>query len=268
MSAAGPSGMPSPFSLSLLVSLILHVGVLLIPQHVPPSAVPSGPLQARLTLPPAPPEVPVQPLKTDPKTATGRSVMAVDKPAKSSRPAQVAPKWTAAQKNEMNRFLEELASNTKPPPTLAERSVAMARDMARQQAQESEADRAVVERLPNSPPIDQFGLDMYMEALVKKLNRSADFVKNDPRAKGLKVAAVQVRLNPNGSLHSFKVLNAGDQIEEIGFIRKVVEQAVPFAAFPADIQRSAKTLSLIICIMPPRAGAGFGFSRNPDGRSC
>jgi hypothetical protein len=145
----------------------------------------------------------------------------------------------------------------------------MAREVARQDTRRDEAENAVVERLPNSPPIDPFGLELYMEALIKKLNRSAAYVKNDPRAQGVKMAAVQVRLNPNGTLKSFKILNAGDQKDEIAFVRQVVEQAVPFAAFPADIQRSAKSLSLMICIMPPGAGGGgFGFTRHPDGRGC
>jgi hypothetical protein len=179
------------------------------------------------------------------------------------------PAWTTAEKNEMNRFLEELGGAQKRAPTLAQRSMSMAREMARQDARQEEAEMAVVERLPNSPPIDPFGLELYLEALIKKLNRSASHVRNDPRAQGVKVAAVLVKLNPNGSLRSFKVINAGDQQDEIAFVRQVVEQAVPFAAFPADIQRSARSLSMMICIMPPKAGgSGFGFTRQADGRGC
>ncbi|HQD16851.1 MAG TPA: hypothetical protein PLY54_15500, partial [Ottowia sp.] len=105
--------------------------------------------------------------------------------------------------------------------------------------------------------------------LVKKLNRSASFVKNDPRARGMHSAAVEVRLNPDGSLKSFKVINAGDQQEEIAFVKSVVERAVPFAAFPPDIGKSARSLALMICIQPTGLGGdGFGFTRRPDGSRC
>lgn len=269
--ASSPSPRPL-LALACLASLLLHLAVLFLPRQAPTQLIGgTPPLQARLVPPPSTVQGPAEPdpVVARPKASTGKSVLAVDKSVKNSRQRTVRPSWSAAEKNEMNRFLDELGAAARPAPSLAQRSVAMAREMARQQAQESEAALATVERLPNSPPIDPFGLEMYMDSLVKKLNRSAAHVRNDPRAQGVKVAAVQVRLHPNGSLHSFRVLNAADQQEEIGFIRRVVEQAVPFAAFPSDIQRSAKSLSLIICIMPPRAGGGgFGFTRHPDGRGC
>jgi hypothetical protein len=249
-----------------IFSLSLHALVLLLPHHEPKVEQRPPTLQARLAAP-----VEMQPVKPEPVQgkqgpAKGKPVLAMPKSNKNTQPA---PRWTTAERNEMNRFLEDLGSTPKNAPTLAQRSLAMAREVARQDARRDEAENAVVERLPNSPPIDPFGLELYMEALIKKLNRSAAYVKNDPRAKGVKMAAVQVKLNPNGTLKSFKILNAGDQQDEIAFVRQVVEQAVPFAAFPADIQRSAKSLSMLICIMPPRAGGGgFGFTRHPDGRSC
>jgi hypothetical protein len=203
----------------------------------------------------------------DNKRAKSKPVLAMPASKHKAPTKHVAPAWSAAEKAEMNRFLDELGPKT--PPTLAERSLAAARQMARQDARESEAANTLIERRPNSPEIDPFGLELYMEALVKKLNRSAAYVKNDPRSKGVRVATVLVRLHPDGSLNSFKVLNAADQHDEIEFIRRVVEQAVPFAAFPADIQRSAKSLSLIICVMPARwDGGSFGFSRRAEGHGC
>ena len=83
----------------------------------------------------------------------------------------------------------------------------------------------------------------------------------------MRLAAVHFRINPDGSLKTFKVLNAGDQQEEIAFIKSVVERAVPFAAFPPDIARSARSLGMTICIQPGDGG-GFGFSRVADGSSC
>jgi hypothetical protein len=52
------------------------------------------------------------------------------------------------------------------------------------------------------------------------------------------MAAVHFRINPDGSLKTFKVLNAGDQQDEIAFIKSVVERAIPFAAFPPAVARS------------------------------
>ena len=82
-------------------------------------------------------------------------------------------------------------------------------------------------------------------------------------------SVVYKNVNPNGSLRSFKVLNAADQQMEIEFIRSVVERAVPFSAFPPDLQKSAQSLAMIICILPAHlGGTGFGFARTPDGRRC
>jgi len=110
---------------------------------------------------------------------------------------------------------------------------------------------------------------MYVDGLVRRLNRSAGFVRNDPRSKGVRQASVQFRLNPDGSLKSFSVLNMGDQAEEIAFIKSVVERSIPFAPFPADLNRSARSLAMTICIVPGSAGGGgFGFTRNANGRGC
>jgi hypothetical protein len=179
------------------------------------------------------------------------------------------PKWSVAEKEEMNNFLRELEGPARRTPDLAQRSLAMARDIGRQQAMTEKDGSEVLERLPNSPPVNPFSLEMYLDALVKKLNRSAGFVRNDPRSKGVKNASVEVRLNPDGTLKSFKVLNAADQQEEIAFVKSVVEQSIPFAPFPSDIGRSAKSLAMVICIIPGSAGGGgFGFTRNPGGRGC
>lgn len=126
-----------------------------------------------------------------------------------------------------------------------------------------------LERLPNSPPVDPFSLEMYLDGLVQKLNRSTAFVKREPRSRGMKTAAVLVRLNPDGSLQSIKVLNAADQQDEIAFTQSVFEMAAPFPAFPPDIRKSAQSLAMTVCILPANSGGGgFGFTRSPDGRRC
>ena len=183
--------------------------------------------------------------------------------------APAPPRWSVAEKEEMNSFLRELDSQARKAPDLAQRSLAMAREFGRQQAAEEKEGSEVLERVPNSAPVDPFSLEMYLDSLVKKLNRSAGFVRNDPRSKGLKVASVEIRLNPNGTLKSFKVLNAADQQDEIAFVKSVVEQALPFSPFPADIAMAAKSLAMVICIMPANSSAGgFGFTRLPGGRGC
>lgn len=269
-----PAQSPKLF-VALLASLVLHGVILLIPRHDPAQADrPPGRLEAALRPRPAPPAPPPVAQAEPPKPATTRSkptqkkqVLAVDR-QKSPKTEASAPQWSVAQKQEMNEFLNELDRQNPVRPNLAQRSLAMAREYGRQQAVQDEAADQIVERLPNSPPVDPFSLEMYLDALVKKLNRSAAFVKNDPRSKGVKSALVQVRLKPDGSLMSFKILNSGDQQEEIAFIRSVVEQAVPFGPFPSDMRRSARSLNMLICIKPPSLSGGFGFSRSPEGGRC
>lgn len=282
--------------LAIATSLLVH-GLLLLVKLNPPAQEDSRPrLEARLSPPPAPRSelrpAPKEPIKTaearprkaeqarKPKAAESRprilTARKSDAPAVAS--TEPTPTWSVAQKEEMDNFLNDLARDAKkpapPPPTLAERSLAMAREIGREQTRESRGRSPsnledLVERIPNSPPVDPFSLEFYMDALVKKLNRSASFVKNDPRTRGIRNASVEVRLNPDGSLKSFKIVNAGDQQDEIAFVKSVVERAVPFSAFPPDIVKSAKSLALMICIQPPSLGGGsFGFTRRGDGSGC
>jgi len=266
--------------LAIAASLLLHGIVALIPQQKPKTERAATRLEASFAAPavkpqeavPAPPMPPEPPARRSPptKSAERRPVLAMNKP-KGKAASQPAPKWTVAQKEEMNSFLRELERQPQasPRPGLAQRSLAMAREYGRQQAREEHEGSEILERLPNSEPPDPFSLEMYLDALVRKLNRSAGFVRNDPRTRGLKNAAVRVRLNPDGSLQSFRILNAGDQQEQIAFVRSVVEQSVPFAPFPADLRRSARALNMTICIQPAQSGGGgFGFSRIPDGKGC
>jgi len=205
--------------------------------------------------------------KSTKQSAPKPKVLATNRPsARTVSPPNRA--WSAAEKREMDAFLDELNRERRPPPTLAERSRAMAREAGRELARQDAAAREVVERLPNSPEPDPYSLEMYLDAVVKKLNRSAAFVRNDPRAKGVRAALVRVQLNPNGTLRRFEILNAADQQDEIAFVRSVVEQAVPFSSFPTDLQRSARSLGILICIQPPSASGGFGFSRSSDQRGC
>ncbi len=291
------SSAPSrPLLFGLAVSLVAHALVLLL--HVEaPETPPQPALQARLApvaaapkadvRPPVPPPAPAPKpkAKTTPKAAPTPDRPRIITSRKPSTPtltaAEPTPKWTVAQKEEMDSFLNELATEAKARPApakpdLAERSLGMAREIARESAREGARDSRrhrddlldLVERIPNSPPIEPFSLEFYLDSLVKKLNRSAAFVKNDPRARGIQPASVEVRLNPDGSLKSFIVVRSGDQQEEIAFVKSVVNQAAPFAAFPPDIAKSARSLGLMICIQPPSlGGGGFGFTRK-SGTGC
>lgn len=256
--------------IAFILSLLLHGVFLLISRQSPESRErPAGRIEAALVprpqVIPAPVRKPSRP--TVVKSPRHKKVLAVAKP-KAETTSPTRPTWSVAEKEEMNNFLQELEAQRQPAPDLAQRSLAMAREYSRQQARQQADGSEMLERLPNSPPVNPFSLEMYLDALVKKLNRSADFVKNDPRSKGVRSALVQVRLSADGSLHSFKVLNAADQQAEISFIKAVVEQAVPFAAFPADIRGSARSLTMMICIRPPSLSGGFGFMRTPDGGRC
>jgi hypothetical protein len=262
--------------LALLLSLIVHGAILLFPTQSPRVEERAATrLEATLAQKPRMPPKPATPVVVPSPAAARqarpqpqRKILAMDK-AQGVAATPATPRWSVAQKEEMNSFLRELDGQARQAPDLAQRSLAMARDIGRQLAAQEKEGSEVLERLPNSPPVDPFSLEMYLDSLVRKLNRSAGFVRNDPRARGLKVASVEIRLNPSGSLKSFKVLNAADQQDEIAFVRSVVEQSVPFAPFPADIGKSAKSLAMVICIMPANSsGGGFGFTRNPGARGC
>lgn len=257
---------------ALAVSLALH-GVALLAPTRDPAASQAATSRLEASLGPRLEVAEPVPAPVAKKAAPGKAakpartrVLSVDK---SRAPAVAAARqWSAAEKAEMDNFLDELAGQAKavPQPTLAQRSLAMAREQGRQMAQGDEAGSATVERRPNGPPVDPFSLEAYLDGLVRRLNRSAGFVRNDPRSKGVRPAAVQFRLHPDGSLKSFVVLNAGDQADEIAFIKAVVERAIPFSPFPPDIDRAARSLGVVICI-EPGSGSGFGFSRT-TGRGC
>jgi len=270
-----------PLHWAIAASLIFHAAVLFYPHQLPkvaerkPQRIEAR-LAPRVAEPrpavavPAPVPTPVPVPATPPPVA--KAPAAAPKllaPAEAQRQAAApsAPAWSKAEKSDMNQFLRELEQPSRPSPDIAQRALSMARAVGRQQAWQDEESEVLVERRPDAPPPDPVSLEMYMDGLVRKLNRSAAFVKNDPRSRGVKTAAVLVRIGPGGALQSFKVLYAGDQKDEIDYIRSVVERAVPFAAFPADLQKSVKSLAMMICILPAHlTGGSIGFARTEDGR--
>ena len=259
------------FYRAIAVSLIIHAIVLLLP-HAEPSRQQSAasPLQAKLsphsvTVPPenernsnTPPKAKASKQKPSPILHVDRSSIASNRSV---------PSWSDAQKSEMDNFLNELSEDAKrkPQPSLAQRSLAMPREVGREMAHADDAGEALLELRPNGPPPNPFSLELYLDGLIHRLNRSARFANNDRRHKGVHTAAVQFRLNPDGTLKSFVVLNAADQGDEIAFIKTVIERSIPFSPFPPDIDKAARSLGVTICIQPGH-NSEPGFSRMQRGR--
>jgi len=283
MSVQPPDSAPAliaqrPLNTALAISLILHALVLFFPGFTPPEVSSTSGQDSRaanriearlaprvLTLK-SPPVPAPSAQRRSPNEAKRPKVLSSKSPVANS---QRSPQWSVKEREEMEKFLRDLEPPPKSVTSLAQRSLAMARDGGRQQARQDDGDREILERIPNSPAVDPFSLQLYLDSLVSKLNRSAAFVRNDPRSRGVRTAAVLIRINPNGTLRSFQILNAADQQDEIAFIKSVVERAVPFSAFPPKLVESAKSLGMVICITPANSGdGGFGFSRIPDGQRC
>jgi hypothetical protein len=276
----GPTASPPPVArptlwLPFVASLCLHALILLLPAMAPPARQSSAPppLLATITMPPTPattPAIPDQSAdKPTPATKTPARPRVIT--ARNGRDRHPLPPQASARQNaEMDQFLDELASSARshPPPTLTQRALAQARAEGRRIEATSAPPGTLVELRPDAPPPDPFSLEMYVDALLKKLNRSAAFVRNDPRAGGIRHAEIEFRINPDGSLRSFTVVRAGDQSGQIAFVRAVVERALPFAKFPSDLDASARSLGMTICIEPTGSGDGFGFSRLPGDGPC
>jgi hypothetical protein len=273
---------------AIAVSLAFHGLVLFFPRQSPKieehparridaTLVPRPSASLAASLPPAASPAPSMP-SVPARTRSREKDLALKQPQE--KPAQSAPQpaWTRGQKEDMQRFLRDLDGREKAGPDLAQRALAMARAAGRVATPPDHTGNrdgvddlgsVTLERLPDSPPVDPFSLEMYLDGLVQKLNRSAAFVKREPRSRGMKNASMLIRLNPDGSLQSFNVLNAADQQDEIAFTRAVFEMAAPFPAFPPDIRKSARSLAMTVCILPVQSGGGgFGFTRIPDGRRC
>ena len=176
--------------------------------------------------------------------------------------------WTNAERADMDKFLNELAVQAKPLSgrELSQKALISAREMARHQPESAEY-AAAIQQAMKAKAVEPFSMEMYFDAFVRKLNRSAAFVKNEPRSKGFGKALVQILLNRDGSLKSFRILRADDQQAEIAYIKSVIDRASPFSAFPPDISNATDSLSILMCILPAHAG-GCGFSRSVSGQDC
>ena len=79
---------------------------------------------------------------------------------------------------------------------------------------------------------------------------------------------MQISLNADGSLKSYRVLRAADQKAELDYVKRVIDQASPFSAFPPDIRSAADSLSVLMCIFPPHQGESGGFARSFGDQDC
>ncbi len=260
--------LPRSLAITLAVSLLIHLGLLLLPQQPKAQAAKSARLQVRLAEPQAPvlaqkPPLPAASEKSarrQPSPVPQRQVMTAPN---ATRSLPAAPKWSKAEKSEMDNFLNELDRDARqrPPASLMEQSRQMARASAINSEREAQSETALLELRPNTEPPDPFAVDLYFEGVVRQLNRQAAYVKTPGRNQGVRKAMVAFRLNPDGSLKSFKVLHAGDQEEEIAYVRAIVERAAPFGTFPPELARSARTAGVVVCINPANKDGGVGFQR-------
>ncbi len=263
------------FLVALAVSLVFHLSLLLFKlssRHETPESVSSHlpsrfdvrlvkPDQAPLSLPqPKMPKLPAVKLRSQIDQLMHLPV--------NSAAAEKA--WTMTEKDEMDRFLNELNAEANPSldRTLKQKALTMASAISAQGDRDYEAEQ-ITQRLREAK-IEPFNIELYYESLFRKLNSSAAMVKNKSRDSGSHVAVVRVVLNADGSVRSFTIQHAGDQQSQIAYIKSVVERAAPFQVFPTDIRNATDAMILQICIQPKsfEPGSGSFFSRMSRGQSC
>lgn len=265
-------------------SLLLHAVVLFsdfADRDLPsgsPGATSTAPPRLLATLASPPPLTLLKPLKPTRRRASAPP-SAAKKPAAASPRSREKSKlsaptgawatrsWSPAERAEMNKFLDELATEPKPPSgrQLAQRALSAARQMRSPEPDDGED--LTTQATTNG--VDPYSLELYFDAFVRKMNRSAAFVSSDPhRRRGSRKALVEISLNADGSLKNYRVLRSGDQAMEIAYIKSVIDRASPFSAFPSDIRKASSSLSILMCILPPHSGGGGGFSRTSGGHDC
>jgi hypothetical protein len=187
------------------------------------------------------------------------------KPVQPHRPSKTTPRQKIiAGRNGSWQIPRDKQVPTPSGAELARRALAMASGMGSTELDQGDDAISTSQDGKGKTP-DPFSLSMYFDAFIKKLNSSARFVPHPDRPPGRHVAAVQIVINPDGSLKNYKILYVADQQTEIDYVRSVVERAIPFAAFPPDIRATQKQLTMTLCINPP--GAESGFTRT-SGAEC
>lgn len=265
------------FLVALAVSLLVHLSVLLFKasssHETPVSA--SSHLPSRIDVQLATPDQASLPPLVPRSEVRKHPAVKLRPPTAQLQPAPVnsveAEKvWTKIEKDEMDSFLNDLNVKAKPSlgKTLEQKARTMASTIGAQGDRDDEADQ-ITQRLREAK-IEPLNIELYYESLFRKLNSSAAMVKNKSKEAGAHLAVVRVVLNPNGSVRSFTIQQAGDQQTEIAYIKSVVERAAPFPVFPTEIRNATDAMILQICIQPKSFGPGGGsfFSRMSRGQSC
>ena len=251
--------------LAVLMSLLLHAIALFVVHSSSerssgePARTADSRLQAKLLNSPSAP-IPPSALKP-PARVTG---MPGKQPRARAEASIITRSWSNAERDDMNKFLDDLTAPAAPPSLGEAQQKALAREMGKDGASEAADPPAAV----GKKGVDPFSLELYFDAFVRKLNRSAAFVKSDPRIRGTRKALVEITLNPDGTLKSYRVLHSADQQAEIAYIKSVVDRASPFSAFPPDIRNVGDSLTVLMCIFPASAGGGGGFSRSFGAQEC
>lgn len=277
------------FGIALATALLLHLALLAL-RLAPPQAARTparGPLRvnmARAAPTPARLErsVPQPAARPTPGRAVAvprRHLLALpksDAAAASAALPVVVPEpepqrtWSRAEQEEIDEFL-----NPQPAPRprqlsgreLASRALAMARSLPPADPDPAEMQQQLQQNA-NLARVEPFSLEMYFDALYRKLNRMAPMAGRPPGERGRHAAAVRVMLKPDGSVQSFRVLWAADQQAEIAYVSHLFEIAAPFAPFPVDIRNATPSLILQICIMPGSGSGDALFSPMANGRTC
>ena len=254
------------FAITLLVSLALHGLVLCIKLASPASAAHHS-ARVDVTLADSKPSHPETPsrLKSIPQDTRPRILMA--KPDAIVEPART---WSQVERDDMNQFLNDLDTEAKPKTgrELAQRALSMAAHLQMPEQRDDEQ-KEMLQKF-TSAQVSPFSIEMYFDALFRKMNRSATMIGKDGLSKGHQVAAVRVIVNQDGSVKNFRILWAADQQSEIAFIKAVVDLATPFPVFPRDIRDATNSVVLVICIQPNNfdGGSGATFSRMSPGQNC
>ena len=252
-------------TIAYLLSVLIHILVLSIAISQPSASGPANQAASTIDVVLAKPQTAkrLETLKTEQKPSRPRVITAAPSQAPSPQSWPVRT-WSRTERSEMDNFLSELAAEAKPQrgQELAAQALATARQaeqLPTSAVNPATADAARTGSSRKSP--DAFSMEMYFDAFLNKLNRSAAFVKKETRKSGYRKALVQILLNPNGTLKSYEVLRSGDQEIEIAYIKSVVDRAAPFSAFPRDIAGAAQVLSVLICITPSSSDGTGSFSR-------
>lgn len=279
------------FGVALTTALLLHLGALLLHISQPAPArpnTPGGPMTVTVGKPGknVPARAKLPPSKTTARKTeklAGKAPRKIrsprDVPLLSQGPSPVkvplAPpppeekqNWTRAEKEEIDQFFNPAPSKPASGTELAQRAMAAARNLPPAETVSPQEKRELAQQNARLAQVEPFTLEMYFDALYRKLNQTARFVKRSHKEAGRNAAAVRIVLNPDGTVKSFRVMWAADQQAEIAYVNKLFEAAAPFSPFPPAMLRATDSMILEICIKPGSGDGGGLFTPMEPGSRC